>query len=634
MCGILALQALDPDAGVLPSATLGHCRAALDSMARRGPDGEGLVCVDEGRLYLGHRRLALIDRQHGGQPMTTLDGEIWASVNGEFYGDGDLRRELSAEGLQFSTCSDSEILLQLYKSRGLGALEYLRGEFAFVLWDARNRRLLAARDRFGVKPLWWARHANRLHIASQVDAVFRLGVPARWNEQSLAHVATYQYTPETFTPFAGIEQLPPGCLLISEGGHLEVQRYWQLEFSQPRSGFSGGSDPAKALYDALYEAVDLRLRGEHTPAFALSGGLDSTSVVVLAKARLGTKMGPGFCLAFDDPSYDESAAAARSAKRLGVECIAVPCSRGQLAAHFAEAVEVSGGWAINGQLPAKYLLNRAIHRAGFKVVLTGEGSDELLYGYPHLQLDYAPNCGVRPGVGTAGVMVPSTHTRSWPQLDAALGFTPSFIRAKRGLAGRFRSFLHPGVRTQIDDDRIWAELLDDDMRAGLSGCAGRAQKSAFLWTKLTLAGYILRTLGDGCEMPWSVEGRTPFLDHRFAHKAASIGPEMQIADGSGKLQLRKAMRSLLGSQAVQRPKQPLLAPPMIWTEQGGIDPCMLAILHDRAARDVAWLDIDRVRTAIEAGQTMPTAERAQLEPACLLALSAIVMQRHYAPSFP
>jgi asparagine synthase (glutamine-hydrolysing) len=283
MCGIVAFFSRRA-----PNSELALHRATR-SLNHRGPDGRGHWMSRDGRVALGHARLSIIDLTTGDQPIASEDGKTRIVVNGEFYGFESIQRELERSGHRLRTRSDSEIALHLYEDLGAQCLHRLRGEFAFVLWDETNRTIFAARDRFGIKPLFYAFHNETLYLASEAKALFAAGVPANWDAESIYHCVEYGGHP-TRTLFDGVFQLPPGHYLIATDKHLEVHAYWDFNYpaADPAAAVRPDAEYAAEFRNALEEAVRIRLRADVAVGCYLSGGLDSCAV-----PRIHTHLRPG-----------------------------------------------------------------------------------------------------------------------------------------------------------------------------------------------------------------------------------------------------------------------------------------------------------------------------------------------------
>ena len=451
MCGLVA--AFSPGPPLAPDALA----APLRALAHRGPDGEGQWLADDRRVALGHRRLAIIDRAHGQQPLTNEDGTVVAIVSGELYDHVRIRERLRARGHRFRTRSDSEILVHLYEDHGVEAVHELRGEFALILWDARRRLGFVARDRFGIRPLLHARvpgaHGEPVDwFASEAKALFAAGAERAWDPAAVIAAAQMQYPLPSRTLFAGIRQIEPGELAIVGEGRdgLARRRYWDLDYpreaDRPPLDARGEADAIAAVAASFDEAVRLRLAAEVPLAFQLSGGLDSTAVVASAAAQLDR---PPVCftVGFDRPGYDERHLAEASAAHLGAELHVVSIGPAAIVAELPDAVARAEGLAINGHIAAKHRLARTIREAGFGVVLTGEGSDEVFAGYAHLRRDHYLGQESRvagldaSNRASAGLMLAHGDGLELAAVARALGYVPAWMAAKASLGRRVTALL-------------------------------------------------------------------------------------------------------------------------------------------------------------------------------------------------
>ena len=281
MCGLVAVVSANAPA---PDEDL---ERALDAIAHRGPDGRGLWRSADRRAQLGHVRLAVRDIDGGAQPLASEDGRVVAVVNGELYAARELRLELQGHGHRFATRSDSELVVHAWEQWGRAMLPRLRGEFAFALWDERDRVLFAARDRFGVKPLAWARWHGRVLLASQARALFALGVPAAWDHASLFQAVSFQYAPPDRTLFANVHELPAGHTLVARDGHVHIERYWDLDHAAAPRWTRTDEDTVTLFRERFDDAVRERLSADVPVACQLSGGLDSSAVLASATRARG-----------------------------------------------------------------------------------------------------------------------------------------------------------------------------------------------------------------------------------------------------------------------------------------------------------------------------------------------------------
>jgi asparagine synthase (glutamine-hydrolysing) len=626
MCGILAIH--DPAGGV----TEAEVRRGLGAIRHRGPDGDGVWVSPDRTVGIGHVRLAVIDPLTGQQPIANEDGSIVAAVNGEFYGHEEIRRELEARGHVFRTRSDSEILVHLYEEHQLRGIDRLRGESAWVLWDGNIGVLWGCRDLFGVKPLVWHRAGQRTFLASEAKALFAVGVPAGWDRETMWQVCGMQYPLSDRTLFRNVFQLQPGSvMLVGNGleGRIGLGRDRDTDYPPDSDCFPQREDPALAerLRAELDAAVKLRLRAAVPVGFHLSGGLDTTAVVALAKPYLPQ---PPVCftVGFDAPGYDELDQARESAAFLGADLRDIPVSLRDQLDHLSDAVYFSEGLAINGHLSAKYLLARAIRAAGFKVVLSGEGSDETLGGYAHFRQDlladdpaalaalHAANADM------AGIQLPEGDGLPLGAVRGRLGFVPTFLQAKATLGLRMRSLLRREFVADFagaDPYRVFLESVGPVSRDW-----HRVNVSSYLWSKSALANSILRTLGDGTEMAHAVEGRLPFLDPVLFAFARRVPVGLKIRGGVEKWLLREALKEVLPPAVYTRRKHPFTAPPLTRFAPGFLRDHLTAALRDSPFFDPAAVTryLDQLAAATEREQTAA-------DPALMLVLTSVLLQQQF-----
>ena len=598
MCGIVAIQTPDRE-------SIGRLLAVgQTAMRHRGPDDSGAYVAKRSGVGLASVRLAIMDPAGGRQPVSNETKTVHAVVNGEFYECDRLRSDLENAGHVFGTRSDSELLVHLYEEYGTDCLHHLRGEFAFVLWDEVNQRLFAACDRFGIKPLHFARLGPAWLFASEVKALLAMNLPARWNHRSLHHALAHQYLRPGDTLFAGVRQIQPAQALVLEGERCKEWVYWKPEL-EPDPHISPGD-----IACLLREAVRIRMRSDVPIACTLSGGLDSSTVAALAGVR------DCFCVRFDEPGYDEGPQVLADASG-AIRVHEVTVSRRDVVRNLEAAVRQCEGLAINGQLVGKYCLSRAIRDAGFKVVLAGEGADEAVLGYAHLLQDYsgqAPDAPLQ-----RGVMLPTSAEAALWSIPAWLQRLPTFLQAKLATGGHaIALFSPPPGRQQLLDDLL------EDFR-DLDGPFVR--QAAWMWTRTALSGYILRTLGDAAEMAHSVEARLPFLDHRLFELALKIPAASLLSAGSTKTLLREAVRGVVPEAVRIRPKHPFLAPPL--EGEGEIDDFIHDTLASHACRELPAVDHAAVCQWAAKRARLPVADRRRLDPVLMQLLTATLLQQCY-----
>ncbi|MFO7652716.1 MAG: asparagine synthase (glutamine-hydrolyzing) [Candidatus Krumholzibacteriia bacterium] len=588
ICGAVALRGpLSMDAGT-PERMVGALR-------HRGPDEFG--AWRDAHAFLGHARLSIIDPAGGQQPLTIGDGRYWIVFNGEIFNYPELNRELAGRGHRLRTRSDTETIVHAYREWGEDCVHHFNGQFAFALWDRHLRRLFLARDRFGIRPLYITEYDGHLLFASEVKALGAWsGCRLEVDPEAVAEVFTYWSTLPPRTVFRGVAQVPPGHTAVLEGpaggaggrpagdaaaaatrfwpGRLRLRRYWHPTFlpeAEDRRFVPAAEQRrlAELVREQLVRAATLRLRADVPVGACLSGGLDSSATAAVicrhTSARLKT-----FGLGFDDPEYDESDWQRAVAAHLGTDHHAVRMSREQIAAGLGDMTWHAETPVLRTAPVPLRALSALVRSQRYKVVLTGEGADEVFAGYNIFrEAKVRWFWARRPQDAIRGRLL----TRLYPYLEASpprflAGFysqgldrpaDPFFSHRPRWWnTGRMTTFLVPdalhGMRAGEPEERLAASLPDDF--AGW-GVVARAQ---YLEMTTFLAGYLLSSQGDRMLMGDAVEGRFPFLDHELAELAGTLPASVKLQSLRDKSILRAGMVDLLPAAVVNRPKQPFRAP--------------------------------------------------------------------------
>ncbi len=635
MCGITAVLSRRS------SIDANTMRAGMRSLHHRGPDGQQHWISTDCRAALGHTRLSIIDLTTGDQPISNEDRTIHIVVNGEFYDFERIRTELEARGHKFRTKSDSEIALHLYEDYGPECLHHLRGEYAFVVWDERNQRMIAGRDRFGVKPLFYAEHNGALYLASEVKALIAMGVPARWSPESV--YAGGFVLPGERTLFEGVYAVPPGHFLRATREAHRVHQYWDVDYPRDDVPQAARSDAEyiEGFRAVLEESVKTRLRADVPVGCYLSGGIDSCAVLGLASLHHD---GPvrAYTLTFDGAQYDESVIAEEMARHAGATYQPIPMTQGDLAANFRAAVIQSEIPFINGHTVAKYMLSRAVRESGYKVVLTGEGSDEILAGYPHFRRDMLLHhtVGQDPeetsrllrelvenNQVSRGLLLPEGDSDTGAVCKTLLGFVPSWLEAMSGTAARMRGLLRDDfLEPRRGSDVIGALLSSLDVERRLKG-RNAVHSALYLWAKTILPHYILSNLGDRMEMSHSVEGRVPFMDHNVAEYLQRVPVSLKIRGMTEKYILREAVKDVVTKTVYERQKHPFLSPPATLHPQEPLHALMQDTLRSSIAAGVPFLDQKKLVAALDdvAKSGADFGHQVVMDQALTLALSFVFM---------
>ena len=638
MCGIFA--AMTPR-----GLTTQRRDSALRSLEHRGPDGSGSWTSADGQWTLGHTRLSIIGLNNGSQPMSSPGGTVHMVANGELYGFREIRERLRRDGFAFTTDSDSEIALHLYRQRGTGAAAELRGEFAIVIADERQQMMVAIRDRFGIKPLYYAVVDGAVFFASEIKAILALGVPAAWDLEG----ATGGFgRPHETTEFAGISAVPPGCYAIAKDGHVRIYPYWDWDFptaEQMRADTRTEAEVVEEFRETLRDAVRQRLVADVEVASYLSGGIDSCAVLGLAQQEMDRPI-RAFTLTFANPLYDEAKIAEAQAKFVGATYHPIPITGLDIAESFAAAVWHSETQMFNGHGVAKYLLSRAVRDAGIKVVFTGEGADEMLGGYPFFRVD-AINADTTLSAAEKSVLLeqmfganPASRALMMPEqvespemraVAGRLGWSPATLNVAAHQASSVFPFLRDDLPASVRDYQPLVSALDRLPVAQRVIGRDRLNQMLYVNAKTVLPNFILNYLADRMEMAHSIEGRVPFLDHHVAEAAARVPVGMKLKGIREKHVLREATKDVLIPQVYDRQKHPFTTPPTANKN----DP-MLTFYHDtfasRAARDQPIFDMAKISTALDGLLEFPSDQRIAVEGSLQRAASVVVMQELFGMS--
>ncbi|MEO5968285.1 MAG: asparagine synthase (glutamine-hydrolyzing), partial [Bdellovibrionia bacterium] len=548
------------------------------------------------------------------------------------------------------TASDSEILLPLYEELGTGALQELRGEFAFVLWDRNNRQVFAARDRFGIKPLFYAIHIGNLYFASEVKALFAMGVPAQWDRESFYQLQSTWFLPSHRTLYRNVFQVPPAHFLLTsaDSGFLNprIIPYW--DFDYPLAAETEGrkvdlQEEILQLREKFQEAVKLRLRADVPVASYLSGGLDSCSVLGAAASQVSTPV-HAFTLSFpDEMEYDESAIAREMAKFSNSVYHEIPVRWNDLSEHFAEALWQAETPFVNTHGVAKYLLSKGVRDAGFKAVLTGEGADEIFAGYVHFRKDYLNHHSDQTNIDAQLAHLIETNAVSRPMMLASgtpstlgglkdtLGYVPSFIGAHAQGAesamekfGLFKDEFRASYRNR-DSWKVWLNELDIPRQL-----KGRSQlnQSLYLWSCTMLPSYLLTVLGDRMEMAHSIEGRLPFLDHKLVEHVVKLPIELKIRkDLTEKFLLREAAKPFLTDTVYRRQKHPFLAPPAATSPTSALFILAQDTFRSKDFADNSFYDQKKVLKLLDQVPKMDRENQSAVDPLITVALSCTILEK-------
>lgn len=543
----------------------------VESLHHRGPDDSGEHFGPGAAL--GATRLAIIDLAGGHQPLENEDGNLWIVFNGELYNFAELRPMLERRGHRFRTASDTEVVLHAYEEFGSECVELFNGMYAFAVWDQRDRRLFLARDRIGIKPLYYAETAGSFIFGSELMALLaHPSIDARLDLAAVDEYLTFEYVPAPRSILSQVRKLPAGHHLTLREGRLEIQRYWDPNLLRSETGRKSEAEYVNELRTLLRESVRRELVSDVPVGILLSGGIDSSAVAVAAveanPGRIST-----FSVGFDDPSFDESRHARQVAQVIGSdhhELLLTSQALLDLVPRLGDLLDEPLG---DSSFIPTYLLSEYARRS-VKVVLAGDGGDELFGGYPTLQahrlVEYYER--IVPGIIRRELIGPAISRLPTSFDNLSLDFKAKRFVSARGLPIGVRHHLWLGSFSPEQKQELlqpWARLRERDTFAIVhehhSHCRAQAQVNQLLYLdmKMYLEGDIL-TKVDRASMACSLEVRVPLLNHAFVEFATTVPHDLKLHGLTTKHIFRRSMRGILPREILARPKKGFNIPVAKW----------------------------------------------------------------------
>ncbi len=565
MCGIAGILDFRGSAN---SAVM--IKSMLQSISFRGPDESGIY--HSPYASIGNVRLSIIDITGGQQPLSDSTGRFWIVFNGEIFNYKELRSELEKKGDSFKTQSDTEVLVKLYAAYGKNCLQLLNGQFAFAIWDKQKEELFIARDRVGIRPLFYNITDGVFSFASEIKAIFQQkSVSREFNTESLSQIYTFWTTISPDTAFRNIYELSPGHYLIYKRNGLKVKKYWELSFGSRYDNLSF-DDARERLNELLISAVRLRLRADVEVAAYLSGGIDSSATVAYIK-----EIEPGvlntFSIGFEDKVFDESSYQEEAVKFLDTNHKSINCSASDISINFPKVVWHSETPVTRTAPTPMMILSGLVRNNDIKVVITGEGSDEMLAGYDIFREAEIRRFWARQ---PDSAMRPLLLKRIYPDIPHLRNASPNILKMFFGykledVNNPFYSHLlrwnnsnHIKKHFSVD---IKEDLKNYDPFDNLANKLPAAYdtwdslaKAQWIETTVFMSGYLLSSQGDRMAMANSVEGRYPFLDHRLIEFCAGLPAKYKLRGLNEKFLLKKLMENRIPESIIKRPKQPYRAP--------------------------------------------------------------------------
>lgn len=568
MCGIAGLYNYQTRQPVL----LDTVKKMVSAMYHRGPDECGFLVYDN--FGMGMSRLSIIDLSSGSQPLHNEDKSVWIVFNGEVFNYIELRETLLKKGHRFSTHSDTEVIVHMYEEYGLDFLSRLNGQFAISIWDTKKRELVLARDRVGIRPLFYTQVENSLAWASEMKALFAGGViRPEIDPAGVAEIFTYWVNIPPTTSFKGVYELPAGHFLICNEKGVQIKKYWAMDFPTDGNFYD---KPTEIITDELrgllHDATRIRLRADVPVAAYLSGGLDSSIISSLIK-RFHNNDLITFSVAFKDAGYDERFFQQKMVEHIGTDHRMVEVDNSDIANDFIESVWHAEKPMMRTAPAPLFALSRLVRENGIKVVLTGEGADEVFGGYNIFKEDKIRRFWSR---RPDSRLRPLLLSKLYPYISRSENNANPFWQAffKKG----FDRVDHPFYSHMIRWDNtsktkvfFTKEIQQHFPKNGehpavekfIDPAIGEwhpLNRAQYLEASLFMSGYLLSSQGDRMMMGNSVEGRFPYLDHRVLEYAGRLSPDMKINMLNEKYILKKTFNGLIPEMITNRPKQPYRAP--------------------------------------------------------------------------
>lgn len=619
-------------------------RKMLNIIQHRGPDEFGLYTDDQAAI--GSARLMIIDLASGQQPIPNEDRTLWIVFNGEIYNYVELRIELEQAGHHFSTHTDTEVILHLYEDLGTDCLQRLNGQFAIAIWDARQRRMFLARDRLGIRPLFYAELPHGLVFGSEIKALLlHPQLDARLDPLALAQAFTFWSPLARRTVFKDIHELEPGHYLLARNGVCEVSRYWSLRFpAQGQETLFSRAEAAEQIRELLSDATRLRLRADVPVGSYLSGGLDSTCIAALARQHI-----PGslctFSIAFQEAAYDERRYQEIATAALGTAHVATECTSADIGRVFPQVVWHAEAPLLRTSPAPMYLLSKLVHDNDMRVVLTGEGADEFFGGYNIFKEDQVrrfwaryPESTIRPLLlqrlypyiadlnQGGGAYLKAFFQRNLTSVEQ-LGYSHQLRwRNTLRLQRLFSADLQETCRGYDPIDEFLGSL--DGMLSEWSPLA----QAQYIEVTTFMSAYLLSSQGDRMMSAHSVEGRFPFLDHRLVEFSTQLAPQFKLRGLHEKVVLKQSCQDLVPDEIRTRAKQPYRAPIRSSFLKAGHE-YVKDILGPEAIRDYGIFDpqsigrlLDKCQIAARVGEND--------EMALVGALSTQLLYRQFVQGLP
>jgi len=544
----------------------------LTRIQHRGPDECGIYV--DGNVGFGSVRLSIIDIIGGQQPLPNEDLNLWIIFNGEIFNYIELRKELEEKGHRFRTQSDTEVIVHLYEEFGESFVSKLNGQFVFSIWDKKNQALFLARDRVGIRPLYYYQTEDLFVYGSEIKAIFEHPkVIHKISTTGISEILTFWTTIPPNTVFENIKECPPGHYMKVEDGKIILKKYWELKFANKENYYSGSFEDAANEFSTLFEdAVRIRLRADVPVAAYLSGGIDSSITTAFIK-KIEPKVLQTFSVGFTEKEFDETHYQNIASNYFGTNHVSFKCTTREVAENFPKVIWHTETPILRTSPSPMFSLSKKVRENNIKVVITGEGADEILAGYNIFKENKIRHFWAK---DPKSRLRPLLLKKLYPYITALQNANPNALKMFFGYklnetdSPIYSHLLRWNNSSNIKrhlSESILEELKSYDSYSNLlSSLNGELNdldpllKAQYLEMKIFLSGYLLSSQGDRMGMANSVEGRYPFLDHRVIEFCASLPPDFKLKGLNEKVLLKKMMKGKLPEEILNRPKQAYRAP--------------------------------------------------------------------------
>lgn len=568
MCGIAGFYNY-PSSSEIPAEL--SIRKMLSVIRHRGPDESGIYLNNN--LALGSVRLSIIDIASGQQPMCDESENYWIVYNGEIFNYKELRKEIEKKGIRLKTNCDTEVVVQMYAMYGSGCLQYFNGQFSFCIWDKNKKELFLARDRVGIRPLFYWHQDKSFAFCSEIKGLFTLDrIEKAISTESLSQIFTYWTTLSPNTPFQKIYELPPGHFMIVKDSNIRIDKYWSHDFSNNNSDSFNLSSKVEEFRYLLNDAVKIRLRAEVPVAAYLSGGLDS-SVTTSLIHEIDPAILNTFSIGFKDKVFDETSYQQEASKYFNTNHTAFECTSEDIAENFLNTIWHAEFPLLRTSPTPMLMLSKKVRERNIKVVITGEGADEFLAGYnifkeSKIRRFWAqnPDSKIRPKL-LSRIYPYISNLKDANNIASKMFFGYKLTETDNPLyshllrwhnTSRIKSFFSEDITESLDGYESQNSVLSA-LPPNFKNWSGLS-KSQYLEATVFMSGYLLSSQGDRMAMANSVEGRYPFLDYRVIEFCNQLPDSFKLNCLNEKFLLKKMSSGKIPTSITKRAKQPYRAP--------------------------------------------------------------------------